>query len=449
VGIGLTMRIWLRYVTGNPRTALCGAIVYMVAPYHLFDHYIRGAFAEFTAYAILPLVILAIELAADRRRGGVPLLALSYGALVMTHLPIALLASATIIPAFILFRTWRHSDHRAAVAFLMRCAGASALGLGLAALYLLPAMLLQAWISADQLWRSDFHVEHWFIVRPDRWLEPFDMKVIAWLSLAYATLAAALSLVLLRLKPDDAWRHQLGFWVALALITLVLLSGLVPWFWQLPELAKVQFPWRLMVVVEFAAITAFYLTSVADRRGAAMLVVAASIVLAAPAAALIARSIVVRTYVTWHDRAPAPHDVKEYMPAGFPLRPGLGYAELGLEPVKDVPLISCRPAAKSCKAENDALGRMRLTIENEAQTTVVLQRFFFPAWRVGGQGDRPVVVVPTDPLRLVSFSISAGQHTLILDRKILPIEQWGWGVSALSLALLATWTVLGWRREQP
>ena len=53
---GLAMHAWLAYLTPNRRTALFGALAYMAAPYHMLDHYMRGAFAEFTAYAVLPLV---------------------------------------------------------------------------------------------------------------------------------------------------------------------------------------------------------------------------------------------------------------------------------------------------------------------------------------------------------------------------------------------------------
>ena len=51
---GFAMHAWLRAEAVSPRTALYGALAYMAAPYHLLDHYYRGAFAEFAAYAVLP-----------------------------------------------------------------------------------------------------------------------------------------------------------------------------------------------------------------------------------------------------------------------------------------------------------------------------------------------------------------------------------------------------------
>src|SRR5258708_22156635 len=104
---GMAMHAWLRAETASPPAALCGALAYMAAPYHLLDHYYRGAYAEFAAYVFLPLVALAIRQIADGRRFGVALLALSYAALPMAHLPTALLISVTVLPMHVLYRGWR------------------------------------------------------------------------------------------------------------------------------------------------------------------------------------------------------------------------------------------------------------------------------------------------------------------------------------------------------
>src|SRR5689334_5977773 len=71
------------------------------------------------------------------------------------------------------------------------------------------------------------------------------MKIIAALTACYALVAVALALQ----------ARALEFWSVLSLACLALIAGVVPWFWQLPELAKVQFPWRMMPIVEFALIT--------------------------------------------------------------------------------------------------------------------------------------------------------------------------------------------------
>ena len=234
-GLGLAMHAWLRQQTGNGRIALWGAIAYMAAPYHLLDHYLRGAFAEFTVYVFLPLVLLSIRRPV--------LLAFSYAGLVAAHLPVALLISVTVLPAYLLFRL------RKPVEWLGAAAG-GLLGLGLAAIYILPALTLQRWISADQFWTQFYQIENWYLLAYDLWPE-LAGHVHRYLLGRRLGDTGAGDLPFFR-KRGDAF-----FWGAVALACFLLMTGLFPWFWQLPEVAKVQFPYRLLVVVEFAVITAF------------------------------------------------------------------------------------------------------------------------------------------------------------------------------------------------
>lgn len=421
---GLSMQAWLIKASGKRTAALLGALAYMAAPYHLFDTYTRGAFAETTAYAVLPLVVLALRLSIDGMRWGLPLLAIAYAALLLSHLPTALLCSITVMPAYVLFSTRSPGP-------LLRCAAGGALGIGLAAIYLLPAMELQLWVSAHQLWTAFYRAGNWFVIAPERWVDPDTMRVIGSIVLVAALLAAGLCLALLQL-PDDEVRRELGFWVALSLACLILIAGVVPWFWDLPLVGKVQFPWRLLMVVEFALVTALCLTPLAELRRRVVYVFAAAGVALVPAAILIVSDARARIEFVARGGVLDRHDVKEYQPAGFPFA-GSRYADLGLEHVKETSAISCTPAASTCRADNDRFGTMRVMVESAQPTSVVLRRFFFPVWQL----DTGVALGPSEPLRLVSFVAPAGRSDARLTRAALPIERWGWAISGLSLVLLA------------
>ena len=385
---GLAMRAWLVKISGKRTAALIGAIAYMAAPYHLFDIYTRGAFAEITAYAVLPVVMLALRLTLEKARWGLPLLALAYAALLLSHLPTALLCSITVIPSYVLFTT-------RTPALLLRCAGGGALGIGLAAIYLLPAMELQSWISAHELWTSFYRASNWFVMAPERWVDPDTMRVIGSIVLATALLAAGLCLALLQL-PDGQGRRELGFWVALGLACLILIAGLLPWFWDLPLVGKVQFPWRLLMVVEFALLTALCLAPLGELRRVVVYVFAAAAVALVPGAMLIVTDAWARTGFVWRTGVLDRHDVKEYQPAGYKLA-GSRYADLGLEQLKDTPVISCSPPARACRADSDPFGGLRVAVTADQPTTITLRRFFFPAWRL----DAGLPLAASEPLRLV------------------------------------------------
>ena len=420
---GLAMHGWLLRVSGKPTAALVGAIAYMAAPYHLFDTFTRGAFAETTAYAALPVVMLALRRTLEKARYGLPLLALAYAVLLLSHLPTALLCSIMVLPAYGLFAT-------RSPALLLRCAAGGALGLGLAAIYLLPAMELQPWISAHELWTSFYRASNWFVMAPERWVDPDTMRVIGSIVLATALLAAGLCLALLQL-PDGQGRRELGFWVALSLACLILVAGLLPWFWDLPLVGKVQFPWRLLMVVEFASLTALCLTPLGELRRSVVYLLAAACVALVPGTVLIVTDARARFDFVWRTGTLDRHDVKEYQPAGYKFA-GSRYADLGLEQLKDTPAISCTPAARICRADNEPLGNLRLAVSADQPTTVTLRRFFFPAWRL----EAGLPLAASDPLRLVSFTAPAGETVTRLDRGVLPIERWGQAISGVSLLLL-------------
>jgi hypothetical protein len=412
---GLAMQAWLRAETQKPRVALWGAVAYMAAPYHLLDHYMRGALAEFTAFVFVPLVLLGVRRPA--------LLPLAYAGLVLSHLPTALLVTATVLPAYVLARARTLGE-------LARIIGGGVLGLGLAAVYLVPAMSLQGWISADQLWASFYRVERWFVLTPSRWPEPYIMAVVTWFTIGYALAAAGALLISRRL-----------FWPLVSLACLGLVAGLVPWFWDLPELAKVQFPWRLLVVVDFATVTSLCAAPAAGPQRSRFYVVAAALIAFLPGMVLTAQDTVTGVGVLLKRGTLRQQDVKEYEPRGFPQAPNLGFAELGLEPVRDLPQISCRPAADVCTASQLPFGGLAIDIQAEQATDVVVRRFFFPAWQL--EPARPLV--PTPDLKLVRFEAGPGRHTYRLDRGVLPEERLGWAISGAALVLLLAAALLARR----
>jgi hypothetical protein len=400
----------------------------MAAPYHLIDHYLRGALSELAAFAVLPLVMVGVTLVARRHRAGVLLLAASYAVLVLSHLPTALLISLTAIPAWVLFIAWgtRQSDR----IFLLRCGLGLALGLGLAAPYLLPALTLQEFVLIDWIWLYGYQIDRSFLLMPGRWIQPeYMFAVVAWCAAGWSMTSLA---VLGRRGPALLW-------AGVSLGAVILMSGLLPWFWQLPLVPKVQFPWRLLIVVEFAAITAVGLApGLWGERLPRWLLLAAAVSIV-PMATVTGRAIAYRVQLAVKGEAPGAQDAREYLPAGFPQNPGEGYVALALEPVAGSPLIACSPTPRLCRAEPGGFGALRIALDSDQPTTVTVRRFFFPAWQT-----TPLLpITATDPYRLVSFVAPAGRHDLTLERHLLPPERWGWIVAAL--AVIALGLIVAWR----
>ena len=433
---GFGMRAWLQQEGAGPTAALLGGIAYMAAPYHLADHYIRGAFAEFVAYTTLPFTLWALALVARRHAAGPPALALCYAALVMSHLPTALLISLVAIPAYVLTVAWRVRDSDRW--FLPRCAAGFALGLGLAAVYLLPALTLQHAVSIDWLWEWGFKVEESFVAMPWLWdhtkAAP-DMTVLIC-SISAAWLLAMLALLLARRTENT---RSARLWMFVSLAAFILMSGLVPWFWtHVPLVSKVGFVWRLLIVVEFASVSALCLAvwPIRERLATRALVVAA--VALVPGLMVLVLGIAGRIEYTAQGQPLQLQDAREYLPAGYPLRRNASYLDISLELVRDVPAIACLPAARVCRGEPLGRGGMRIETDSDVPTTVVLRRFFFPAWQLSPAAP----LAASAPLQLVSFTAPPGRHDWRLERAMLPEEKTGWTISGVSLALVLAWALV-------
>ena len=431
---GIALRTWLVRHVAPPVALLAGAAL-VLAPYHLLDHYWRAALAELSAIAVLPLALAAAG-AAVRGWRGVPWLALSYALLITAHLPSAMLASVTILPAVVLasVTAWRWTPVLAAG---LRAGVGVALGLGLGAVYLGPALLLQGAVGIDLMWRPAFQPTPWLLVSFQVWQDVPLMLAITALSLANAVGGAAVLLLL---------RGQPGAWLArsLAIVTLVavgMLAGAVPAVWELPLLAKVQFPWRLLGAAEIASIGALALaTRIASPREVLRIAIVMA-ALSSPGIGIIA----------WHSARDAfdagrytqaelmpdlvgAQDASEYLPAGLSIPQIQDFAFERAATLPPPGTVACRPAASTCEQAGEWV-----TVMASEPTAVTTQTFFFPGWQARTGGGTVLPATASDPDRLVQVMVSAGQTRFRLERAMTTPERTGAAISALSLLIVAGW----------
>jgi hypothetical protein len=219
---------WLRGRSNHP---LLAAAFFMTAPYHLFDFVVRGALAESVAIALIPTIAIGLRRIAERR-GGVPFTAIAYGAIIGTHLPLALLVSVFLIPPYALLHRERLTAFAAAVAT----------GIGLAAIYLVPAFAFTGYRDLAQLYRTPNLTTAYWSITQAHWSDPVYLGIFA--IIGAIILGAAIPAV----------RRRDG-WAIYAIAIAVIVSGLVPFVWSLPLLRDVQFPYRALPLAEFGLAT--------------------------------------------------------------------------------------------------------------------------------------------------------------------------------------------------
>ncbi len=249
--------------------ALLGTAVYVANPYVLFTAFERTAYAELLAAAWMPLLFRAAL-----RETVQPLaVAVPLALLWLTNAPAAVMGTyALVLLVLLRLVLARVGLERAEIEerdgsqgrFQMAAAAAGglALGLGLAGFYLLPAAWERRYVQIAMAIIPNMRVEDNFLFghsgyRPhDAVLHTASLVAVETIGLLALVLAAA-SVLQARTKVesrDSAERRTRGsvllllFSFSVVVVSLLWHFALPVWH-VLPELAFLQFPWRLLSVL--------------------------------------------------------------------------------------------------------------------------------------------------------------------------------------------------------
>lgn len=417
---GLTMFAWLRGKAGDG-WALAGAVAYVIAPYHQVDYFVRGALGETAAYAVAPFVMLALERAAASWRW-IPGLAFAYTLLITAHLVIAMLISVGVISIFAAWLVLKApGGQRLAVA--ARGAAGAVLGAAMAASYLGPATLMQPFASVGWMWNSPpYDPYNWALLRPDLWpFRPFS-EAMAWLGWGTGALGlAALVAVAGRTVPERL--REAALWGAVALAGWLLYA--LPWVWHGPTgllLGKAQFAYRVLLGMEFAAVTAIVLAAAGGRWRRVLLLAALCLIPLKHGLDLTAEDMAMNRRGSGdHNRTigaqiSARFTPQEHLPAGVDLSAPRFRDLQMMSGFSDLPDAAPTDpsAARIVRTGVTRDGTMIVAVDAGRPATIVVKRFYFPTWRayrVQDGRDPEVAVSVHGRERLLAFQADAGAHT--------------------------------------
>ncbi|MCS7261386.1 MAG: hypothetical protein NZ765_11530 [Anaerolineae bacterium] len=290
---GMAMYGFLNQLMGTS-AGILGAVLYMWAPFHLLEIYVRSAFPEYVALALLPLVVRAFTNLVSQPNGAQMAWAgLAYGLLALTH-HTSLLTLTPFLAGYILFlsimRRWMKRNthngfgYRSAIPLFLQPLGyalaAALLGLGLAAVYVVPLIAELHYVKVEQ-WTAYSYDYRQHFVYPAQLLSPVwgygysGPGLQDGMSFQLGVVLVALALVggwltvgdLIRRfgqrdasDPERVEDHRVPWARGVALFMLVvavpivwLMSPASEALWKaLPIASLVQFPWRLLGLLMFA-----------------------------------------------------------------------------------------------------------------------------------------------------------------------------------------------------
>lgn len=445
---GIALYWYLRLFYG--RTASLGAaFVYMLLPYHQIDLYLRGAFPEFMGFVFVPLILRAVfKLGREGHFKQYAVLSLLYGMYVMTHLPVGyiftyVLAFYVLLWAFIA-KDWK---------ILFRVGAGLSLGLGLAAIYWLPAALES---KAAYEWVSAVFPYH------DSYLNPFATHGDAFSKLmrkifryqgAILIVATAVLLFIKRRKnllaqnvdegevlPDQksvnplpfneksansAVALQEGLWVVMALLTMVMVTKIsYPVSVLIPKIEVAVPPFRWLLIA--SVFTSFLIAAALQRllkleNSRAYLLWIFRVAIVATLALnlwLTFQGVIKAATLSPTYHAPAEFEDKGWIPANAAEPKVLPKTERAMIATGGVcEIVSWQPQYRVINVDSPSSAFLRLKTYN------------FPGWiaRVDGQP----VEIKSDSFGTQVFPIPAGKHRVEVEFVNTPPRTLGAAVSSV------------------
>ncbi|OUC05014.1 hypothetical protein RY27_29870 [Litorilinea aerophila] len=477
---------WLESSLGGERPAnqmavrLAGVVaglLYVYAPYHLVDIYVRAALNDSLLLGWFPWVFLAFDrLIALGDAPGWPrrlaLAILALGGVLLTH-TFALLSFLPLLMTFVLFRLgmlWLSPANRKLAPFLL--AGAAGVGgLLLTGTFLLPLLAEGPYLQQQVYVTNTYDFRNHFI-QLGQYFSPFwgygysDDPQGANDGMSFQV--GLVPLVMMFVSVTLLWRRKelgretLGLLVYLLAVTVGLLFVMTPWaapLWEaFPPLAVIQFPWRLLALVVFTSsalgglvvwrLASDYMSYSEEARGGVLVL---GLLVAFASYSYVYAQL--QPVEPWREDGRAVYRFEEEHPDM------IAYTQWVQEPFTQSPM-SPDYAAEDYREDYSENGRLtRLSIVQgsgevvsqysrgssaggvvrlDGPATVRIHLLYFPGWQVWVDG----MLVPhrvSDPYGLIEVDVPAGEHRIDVRMGATPARRLGtllsWGMVLVVLGL--------------
>jgi hypothetical protein len=409
--------------------------------------------------------------------GSAALLALAMAGAWLSNVPVGVMASY-LLAAAALAVAWTERSW----APVLRATAGAAVGIGLAAFYLVPATWEQRWIDVRQATGDPGEMieNSWLFARhADPLLQLHDAELGRVSCIAAAMLAVSLAGLLVawkrgRLATERRW------WIPLALLPFAILFLLLPVsqpVWNLlPKLRLLQFPWRWLVALE-APMAIFFALAVwpgqAARRWRRVAALSACAALFLASAAMAGVFFfqncddedAVQSMVNVYRAGAGFQGTDEYEPPGADnslLASGLPAACLVSNPSTALGIPADANAEDavptwnasqgSCQATFAATGdraaHLRIATSTSHAGSLILRLRSYPAWQVRVNG-QPVSTLPRREDGLMAVPVPKGPIDLTVDWTTTTDVLAGRWLSGFALLLLTAVCLLERKPSRP
>ncbi len=439
---GVTMYVLAKEFFGKIGGIL-SAILYMYAPYHGINIFVRGAVAEFFAYGFIPLLFYGLYLTYKEKRFiYVAITAISYALIIVSHNLTALMVTpfALFFALFLIFKD-KSNIYRFIISFI--------LGLSLSSFYFIPALLEMDYtnVLSQVGGGSDFR-DH-FVCLSQLWTSQWGYGgsakgCIDGLSFMIGKSHLILSIIVVisisfylftkkifKFSKKDISDFPIIFIFALfAVFSILLMLEISKPVWEiLKPMEFFQFPWRFLIITVFSlsfiagAVTWLIKGLMNKNAGFALSVLLIVLVIFLNAKFFTPQHYSFKSLDQYTSVDNIKWDISkissEYMPSNFkkPIDP-IDVANFNNINSENVELVSY----------TQKTNKIDLRVSSDQNLAILIPLAYFPAWQA--YVNRQRTDIKQDP-RGIRVNINKGENEIILKFAETKVER---AANILSLA---------------
>ncbi|HZP23535.1 MAG TPA: 6-pyruvoyl-tetrahydropterin synthase-related protein [Terriglobales bacterium] len=412
----------------KPSEAALISVAYLVNPYMLLTLYARSAFGELLAAPVFPLLVLWIVRDRPARNIVIPL-ALTIACVWLTNVPAAIIATYLAVLLLAMITVLRRNSR-----IFLFGAGAIALGLALAAFYIVPVLFEKSWITPGQLLSPGVRpFENFLFARTTNVEHDVFLRTVSWaavgevLALGFAAWSARR-----RMLTNSRLYWCLGISGSVAFLLMLPVAGVA--YRRMPDLQFLQFPWRWLLVIS-VSLAVFAVAPVPHFRAKPWLY-----------AFLFAAMIAVcnRAFQPQCDPAETPAMIANLYHAGYGYMGTDEYTPAGADNYEIKPdfpqyLLYRMDGTLALEAHvlhwRARIYRKELIVESPQPVQLMLRLTNYPAWRVMVNG---LAATPQseDPTGRMVIALSSGRSEVDVRFKRTADRWLGDAMSLLAIALI-------------
>ena len=440
---GLTMYV-LAGTWFGASAGLLAAILYMYAPYHAAQAYVRGAVGELWAFAFLPLAVWGFLRMRDTAERSEALLigGIGLAGVILSH---TILGYVTVGALLIIGMFWgaavfiqKHNQWR----FIADLGLLLGIGLGISAFFWLPAISEMRFTNVSgQIGLTADYRNH-FVCLSQLWNSPWgfggsakgctDGMSYKLGKLQILTAVAAVLVWFVKRRSNQKYDRYMVFGMGVSILSIFFMLQASQVLWEFaPNARYIQYPWRLLTyaVLGISMIGGAVVVLIRNRLQRLLLVGAVCImVVSVNAKWFLGQFTINKPAGSYESQEELRYGVSkisdEYLPPDFvrPQKPSESSYDA-------LPLSS----QYSAETEVDTETYTKIAFQSNVDTEVTLQRLYFPGWEYWVNGKK---VLPNIQHSLPRIAVPAGESVLEMHFFNTPVRSLANLISIITLGSL-------------